>query len=369
MGLSGDHWSDHLGGDIGELKAQIRDNERIWSGFRNIELSIIGAHSLRELVSLLIAGVNKTFPDVDRASIACLDRDYSLSRMVEQEPEPALEPGTFVALSRPELERLFPDFPRPQLGRCSNEIQTLLFPGYRHSLGSMVLMPLTLRGQLIGAFNQASRHPTHYTPNTATDFLEHLAAISALCIDNVINRERLKLDGLTDALTGIANRRFFERRLHEELMRWRRRGGSLVCMLVDIDHFKQVNDQYGHQTGDRMLRHVTDALGKELRASDVLARYGGEEFVLLLPETSEKQGAAIAERLREMVTTARMEGSAADMPSVTVSVGLAVLDRRSQALPQDAAEWLLGQADAALYRAKQGGRDKVVIAGAPTGIV
>lgn len=363
MGLSGEHWSDRLGGDVTELKAQIRDNERIWSGFRNIELSIIGAHTLRELVALLIAGVNKAFRDVDRATVACLDRDYSLLRMVEQEPEPALEPGTFVALSRIELERLFPDFPRPRLGRCNTQIQSLLFPGCPYHLGSMALMPLTLRGQLIGAFNQGSRHPMHYDPNTATDFLEHLAAISALCIDNVINRERLKLDGLTDALTGIANRRFFERRLHEELTRWRRRGGSLVCMLVDIDHFKQVNDKHGHQTGDQVLRRVTDMLGKDLRASDVLARYGGEEFVLLLPETSEKQGAAIAERLREIVANASLEGGTGDTLSVTVSIGLAVLDRRSQQLPQHAAEWLLSQADAALYRAKQGGRNKVEIAG------
>ena len=112
-----------------------------------------------------------------------------------------------------------------------------------------------------------------------------------------------------------------------------------------------------------VLRQVTDILGQDLRASDVLARYGGEEFVLLLPETSEKQGAAIAERLRQRVANASLESNTGDPLGVTVSIGLAVLDRRSQQLPQQAAEWLLSQADAALYRAKQGGRNRVEIAG------
>jgi diguanylate cyclase (GGDEF)-like protein len=363
MGTSGQQWSGDLGNNIAELKAQIRDNERIWSGFRDIELSIIGAHSLRELVSLLIQGTSKAFSNVDCATIACVDPDYSLARMVEQEAAPDLPSGTFVSVTRSDLKGLFPDPPRPRLDRCNSKIQSLLFPVYPEHLGSMALMPLVLRGHLIGSFNQASRHPMHYDPRTATDFLEHLAAIAALCIDNVINRERLKLDGLTDALTNIANRRFFERRLREELTRWRRRGGALICMLVDIDHFKQVNDKHGHQTGDRVLRQVSDMLGKDLRASDVLARYGGEEFVLLLPETSEKQGIAIAERLREMIARARFDGDAGDTFAVTVSIGLAMLDRRSQDVPQNIADWLLREADAALYRAKQGGRNKLVVAG------
>jgi two-component system cell cycle response regulator len=363
MGISGQQWSNDLGNNIAELKAQIRDNERIWSGFRNIELNIIGAHSLRELVALLIQGTGKSFSDVDCATVACVDPDYSLARMVEQEKAPHLPPGTFVPISRADLTGLFAELPRPRLDRCNSTIQSLLFPAYPQHLGSMALMPLILRGQLIGSFNQASRHPMHYDPRTATDFLEHLAAITALCIDNVINRERLKLDGLTDALTNIANRRFFERRLREELTRWRRRGGALICMLVDIDHFKQVNDKYGHQIGDQVLRQVSDMLGRDLRASDVLARYGGEEFVLLLPETSEKQGIAIAQRLREMIERAQFASDAGAMFAVTVSIGLAMLDRRSQQVPENIAEWLLREADAALYRAKQGGRNKLVVAG------
>lgn len=353
-------WSGPLSVNLAELQAQVRSNERVWAGFRSIELSIIGAHTLPELVALLVNGVQRMFTGVECASLACLDPDYALSRMLEAQG--AVQPGTFVTIERANLQRLFPEAPRPRLGPCDRSTQSLLFPGCAQRLGSMALMPLMLRGQLIGSFNQGSRHPMHYDPTAATDFLEHLAAIAALCIDNVLNRERLKLDGLTDALTSVANRRFFERRLREELMRWRRRGGALVCMLVDIDHFKQVNDRYGHQAGDRVLTQVAEILGKDLRASDVLARYGGEEFVLLLPETSERQGLAIAERLREVIARAQFESQAEEPPSVTVSVGLAVLDRRARQSPQELGEWLLSQADAALYRAKQAGRNRVAVA-------
>lgn len=362
MPVKQDSWSADRSEDLAQLRAQIRDNERIWLGFRHIEVSIIGAHSLRELIALLISGIRDTFPNVACATIACLDPDYSLARLLAQEGEPHLEDGAFVTISRPSLEALFSDLPHPQLGRCNASLQSVLFPCCKYQLGSMALMPLVLRGKLVGSLNQASRHATHYEQDAATDFLEHLAAVSAMCIDNVVNRERLKADGLTDPLTDVANRRFFERRLHEELTRWSRRGGSLICMLADIDHFKQVNDTYGHQVGDRVLQQVAALLGKDLRASDVLARYGGEEFVLLLPETSEKQGSAIAERLRDVVASASFDVGAGEALNVTLSAGLAVLDRRSGEVGDNPASSLLQQADAALYRAKQTGRNKVVVA-------
>ena len=110
-----EQWSGELGNNIAELKAQIRDNERIWSGFRDIELSIIGAHSLRELVALLIQGTSKAFSNVDCATVACVDPDYSLARMVEQETAPDLPSGTFVPITRGDLEGLFPEPPRPRL--------------------------------------------------------------------------------------------------------------------------------------------------------------------------------------------------------------------------------------------------------------
>ncbi|MFQ6021212.1 MAG: GGDEF domain-containing protein [Acidiferrobacterales bacterium] len=347
--------------DIAQLKAQIRHNERIWLGFRDIEVTIIGARSLHELIALLVNGIHDTFSGVDCVTLAYHDRDYSMARLLAKESKPELGTTSFITVSRPSLEALFPNFPRPHMGRCNAAMQSLLFPSYEHPLGSMVLVPLILRGQLIGSLNQASRHPTHYDDDVATDFLEHLAAISAMCIDNVINREQVKQGGLTDVLTGVANRGFFERRLQEELTRWNRRGGSLVCMLAAIDDFKQVNDEHGHHTGDCVLQHVAELFGRQLRASDVLARYGGEEFALLLSETSEKQAQTIAERLRDIVAHARVDTDSAQALAITLSIGLTVLDRRSRPPGDGAADSLLVRAHKALSRAKQTGRNKVVV--------
>ena len=346
-----------------ELKHQIRDNERIWNGFRHIELGIIGAHSLRELVSMLVNDIPRQFPRVECVTLACLDPDMELTRLLDAGDTSAPDPRSFVAISSEMLGALFPRPWQPRLGPMDDALRQLLFPGRAEALASMALAPLVLRGELIGCLSQASCEPAHFRPDTGTDLLEHLAAVTAMCIDNAVSHERLKIDGLTDPLTGLYNRRFFERRLGEELDRWARRHDSaLVGMLVDVDHFKQINDRYGHQVGDRALQGVARLLGRELRGSDVLARYGGEEFVLLLPDTTVDPGLVIAERLRVQVESAGFTVPDSENLQVTVSVGLACLMPATRRAVDDPGVWLLQQADAALYRAKQGGRNRVVCA-------
>lgn len=341
------------------LRKQLRDNERIWSGFRQIEVQMIGSSSFPELVNVITAGIPETFPGIDCVSIACADPEYEMTRLIEGAESSPL-PRNFLAIPRETLDGLFARPWRPRLGPVDERLHAMLFSNHPGAAGSVALAPLVRRGELIGSLNQGSRDPHHFLPGIATDLLEHLAAVAALCVDNAINHERLKLDGLTDPLTGISNRRFFERRLAEEVERWARQAGPLVCMLADVDFFKQVNDQYGHQVGDRVLRQIASLLGQDLRGSDVLARYGGEEFVLLLPGTTPAQGAAIAERLRSNI-----EQSAFVIPEgidldVTVSIGLACLQPGVDSCGPDPAVWLIKRVDAALYQAKESGRNRVV---------
>jgi diguanylate cyclase (GGDEF)-like protein len=351
-----------LENELQNLKRQIRENEHIWNGFRRVELQMIGAHSLREVITNLVQGLPQLFPRVERVTLACLDPDAELTRLMGAEA-PGTEPPFFVALSPEMLASLFPRPWRPRLGPMDDAIRHLLFPGHPAPLASMALTPLVLRAELIGCLNQASREAAHFQPDTGTDLLEHMAAVTAMCLDNAVSHERLKIDGLTDPLTGLYNRRFFERRLREELDRWaRRRDSALACMLVDVDHFKCVNDRYGHPVGDRTLQGVARLLGIELRGSDVLARYGGEEFMLLLPDTTLDQGQAIAERLRMRVEHMTPTGPSSPDPRVTVSVGLACLAPGTTRAVADPGAWLLQQADVALYRAKQDGRNRVVCA-------
>ncbi len=337
----------------------LRRNERIWAGFRHIEISLIGAQSLQEVVTTLTRQIPALFPGVTCVTLACLDPEYEMTRLLKKQPgdDPV---ASFIALTREQLQTLFAGAVKPVLGECAARQQALLFPDYSQPLGSLAAIPLLLRGQLIGALNQGSLDARHFNPSSATDLIEHLAAVTAICIDSAINYERRQLDGLTDALTGVANRRFFERRLREEISRWQRHRATLSCLLLDIDHFKQVNDRYGHQAGDRVLCRVADALSGQLRSGDVLARYGGEEFVLLLPATSPAEAQQIAERLRLRIAATSSPGERNDR-GVTVSIGLACLDQVTT-VPDDPGAWLIEQADTALYQAKRSGRNRVAVA-------
>ncbi len=158
-----------------------------------------------------------------------------------------------------------------------------------------------------------------------------------------------------DALTGLSNRVAFEERLGEELARLRRGLDSLSLMVLDIDHFKTINDTYGHLTGDNVLARLGAVFRQRLRASDFAARFGGEEFVILLPETrldGAAQAAEVYRRAVEKLTFPLTDGPAL---SVTISIGV------TEVTPEDTPESAFGRADAALYEAKRGGRNRVVV--------
>ena len=166
--------------------------------------------------------------------------------------------------------------------------------------------------------------------------------------------EILKLS-LTDALTGVGNRRMLDEALAREVERARRLGQALSLLILDIDHFKRVNDTWGHETGDRVLRETGGTLLQMLRSSDIATRMGGEEFVVLLPATALAEAAVCAERFRAALAGHDF-GLAAP---VTSSFGVSALQ------PQETGSALLARADGALYLAKQQGRDRVVAAQPP----
>lgn len=340
-----------------ELDALLRGNERIWAGFRELELRLLAAESLGALIEILARDLPALFPGVHAVSLAWLDPDYELSRLLEEEGSSTTAKQAFIPLRSSWPEAIFTA--TPQLGNSIRDIRDFLFPHHARPLASMAWAPLRLRGAWMGTLNQGSEEPGHFGADAATDLLEHLAAVTALCVDNALNRARLRRDGFTDALTGVANRRFFDRRLHEEISLWRRRGECLSCLLVDLDHFKQINDRHGHQIGDLVLQQVARTLNLGLRTSDVLARYGGEEFILLLPDTDSAQAADIAERLRAAVAALTWPQTPGGRLQVTASFGLACIDSSQRTTLDDPARWLLRQSDSALYLAKAAGRNRV----------
>jgi len=166
----------------------------------------------------------------------------------------------------------------------------------------------------------------------------------------------LEQEAQRDGLTGLFNRAWFDRTLARDVAQAAQDRTPLSLVLFDIDHFKRVNDTYGHQVGDKVLAGVANVLGGRMRPTDFAARYGGEEFVLLLPNTDAPGAAVVAERLRRRVAEAVHEIGSGSVLRVTVSAGHATLRPDSDAT----AEMLLSCADGALYTAKRGGRNRVV---------
>jgi diguanylate cyclase (GGDEF)-like protein len=167
----------------------------------------------------------------------------------------------------------------------------------------------------------------------------------------------LRLLATRDALTGLLNRRAFDALLAEEADRARRLGRSLALLLLDLDHFKSVNDTRGHPGGDAVLAAVARILGNEVRTIDKVARIGGEEFAVLLMETDAAEGFAVAGRLVEAVRAQPIVLGEGGALTITVSAGVAALPVHGEA---DAT--LLAAADKALYAAKHGGRNRAVLA-------
>ena len=157
-------------------------------------------------------------------------------------------------------------------------------------------------------------------------------------------------ESLTDPLTGLGNRRRFDQELSRRFAQWARVGTPLSVLLVDIDHFKQVNDSHGHPAGDAVLHDVAQVLTECVREMDVVARYGGEEFGLILPDTALPQGSVVAERIRGTIAARKFRHGDLAL-GITVSAGLA------QAHPDDDKEVLMARTDAAVYSAKESGRN------------
>jgi diguanylate cyclase (GGDEF)-like protein len=230
-----------------------------------------------------------------------------------------------------------------------DDLLDLVLPGARN----VVVSPITAEGEHLGvAVGEWGGGNDARIPTSTVRALAQASMHTALALRNARllgENERL---ATRDSLTGLANRRLFDESLQREVARAERLTTPVSLLVLDVDHFKQVNDTYGHQTGDAVLREVADALVANTKNYDVAARYGGDEFVVLLPGCHRGDAMRVAERVRSGI--ARAVGEA----PVTVSAGVATVpDNASDA------ERLMAAADAALYEAKRTGRDKVAGSG------
>jgi diguanylate cyclase (GGDEF)-like protein len=220
---------------------------------------------------------------------------------------------------------------------------------------SLLVLPLIARGHVQGTLVVAARRKGAFRPE-AREMLRVIASQAAGSLEHAQAYARLETLATTDGLTGLLNHRNFQERLDEMLARAERHGKKVCLIFTDIDHFKSINDTYGHPAGDLVLREVAAVLAASVRKIDVVARYGGEEFALVLEETDAAGGSGLAERIRSEVAS-RLFRSEQGNFRVTVSLGVAVY-------PEDARrkDALVDRADQALYAAKRGGRNRTVLA-------
>ena len=214
-------------------------------------------------------------------------------------------------------------------------------------------IPLVSFGQTLGVLTLDSAQAGAFNCSDIQS-LESVADICATAIQNANYVERVKQLAYLDGLTGIFNRRFFELRIAEELERARRFNTGMAVIMVDIDQFKRLNDEFGHLLGDEVLRQVSSIFHQQLRKIDVVCRYGGEEFAILLAQTNQQHALGVAEKLRRMVETWQFPG----VPRpVTISAGTATSPDHGTTRDE-----LVKAADLGLYAAKQAGRNRVCMA-------
>lgn len=350
-----------MGDDLGDRMGELEHSRDVLRGsLARLGETLSSSLDLNRTLSVVTETAMDTL-NADRAALYLLtpERDALYTKVGRGiGDEPTMLPvgqgrlGWVAEHGRPLLLSLTQDeglaVPEPQAGE----------PQAPHEL----IVPMSGRGRVLGAL--ALLRDAEDAPFTQADLhtIRSFAAQASVAIENVILHREAQRLSVTDTLTGLWNFRHFQMEAEREFESAARFHRPLSLLVIDVDHFKRVNDAHGHQVGDRVLKDVAGAIHHSTRVPDVVARYGGEEFVVLLPGTATDGAVTTAERVRESTratTLPEAVGTGAGEPPtvVTCSVGVAVFPEHGRTLSE-----LLRAADAAMYAAKQQGRDRVRVA-------
>lgn len=350
----------HLDGMI----ERVQKNEGTLKRFQDLEMRLLSLNSLKELTQHVLEDVQRTF-ELDSLCLVLADKKSDIKQFLSEDGFRFDEFSNLLLLEAVEtFKSKLGVSQRIMLGASADVLPEGFWPSTKNTPVVVAMLPLVRRGVYLGCLILGSEDRKRFQPSMDSYFLDRLSKVLSVCLENTVNYEQLMRSSLFDTLTGINNRRFFEQRLHEEILRSLRTTDSLTCLFVDIDFFKKVNDTYGHQVGDQALKHVSDVLKNQLRSNDIIARYGGEEFVVLLPTASELKGNEVAERMRTAVEALPVELSTGKGLYLSVSIGTSTF-----VVPQPGAyveiegAVLVDMADKALYKAKNAGRNQVCSGG------
>lgn len=333
--------------DMEDLLETLRINEEIAQKFYEIEISILSILNFRDLFEKLLTEIREKF-GVPYVWISMIDQSEVSDLIKMLESSKALKERLNV-IDKDAFLNLIANETQPRL--ISGDLKPyyrLLPQGQMYFIRSLAIAPITLDGEIIGSLNQADLSRLRYRPGMDTRLLERLAVKVSICLSNVTAHEKLKWFAWRDPLTGLLNRRVMEKVLQREYKRAVRYKTNLTLAFLDLDDFKAVNDRYGHDRGDDLLRYVADVLEELTRGSDVVSRYAGDEFVIILPGVSTKESLLLIQRLQDYFHKNPLDAEKEQIP-VSISFGISSMGDAGVNNPQS----LLRKADEMLYSAKE----------------
>src|SRR5690606_21459794 len=299
---------------LGELMEKATQNERILRNFQQFELELLAVNGLEALLDSLLSNSLRHFR-LDAVELWLLDPEGILRELLGGDSDRDanlhwLDDSAPLRLLHPNHAEVRLCYPPP----------SGLFPG--RPVRSVALLPLVRHGALIGSLHFGAYAAQRFSGDKSTDFINHLASVVAVCLENCANQEHLHRLSMIDMLTRVGNRRSFHLSIDREIARAVRQCEPLTVMLGDLDHFKRVNDNHGHQVGDRVLHAVAQEIAGMLRKTDHVCRYGGEEFALILPNCGRELAADIAERIRARISAIRVASDSGIKVPTSMSLGV-----------------------------------------------
>lgn len=333
--------------DITKIIENLRQNEEISRKFHEIEVQILTIRNFKDLFEVLLTQIREKFK-VPYVWISMIDKSEVSSLIQSLESSDILRERLNI-INRDFFYELIENQMTPLLINDRIEQYHRLLPkNQRYLFKSLAVAPISFHGEIIGSLNQADLSKIRFQPGIDTSRLKQLAVIVSLCLSNVFAHEKLRFLATHDPLTGLLNRRVLETVLKREFNRSKRYGGILSLVFLDLDDFKAVNDLYGHDLGDDLLKYVSKTLVEMSRDSDVVARFAGDEFVMILPETSARNAENLTMRIKHYLQDHPLNSEDISI-QVPVSFGVASTENIRIKKPSE----LLKKADEMLYLQKQ----------------
>ena len=339
---------------VAEVMKRLRDNEQLFSRLFELESQVLSATDPEDLCFTLLRGLRSGF-ELDFVRFWFDRSSFMGSRKLD-----ALSERDLVWVEEDEIQRM---------GLASSHICLMRLTPKKgfdwleekdHHLGSIALLTLGSLSRPFGVLGMGSVDGDRFSPDKSSDFLQHLAQVVGLSLENAVARERLARLAITDSLTGSHNRRFLQPHSHQPLSQWFGKDVQVACLYLDVDDFRAMNERLGQAAGDDVLSGVCQQMRRFVRAQDPLIRMSGDEFVLLLPGCSAEKAKELAGRIVSACDELETQGE-----QISVSIGLAL----STPEQDMAVKALIERADQAMYVAKAlgGGRFEVAEGGGDGG--